>query len=88
MTDTQQTQIGAEDGRIEGVVKWFADERSYGFILGTDGIDYFCHLTGIRPTGTGLRGLTEGQRVTFKLKQGPRGMIADDVVPEADGNDG
>lgn len=63
-----------------GTVKWFNESKGYGFITPQDGgKDVFVHHSAI--TGTGFKTLTEGQRVTFDVKQGPKGLQAVDVTP-------
>jgi CspA family cold shock protein len=63
-----------------GTVKWFNESKGYGFITPQDGgKDVFVHHSAI--TGTGFKTLTEGQRVTFDVKQGPKGPQAVDVAP-------
>ena len=62
----------------KGTVKWFNDEKGYGFITGEDGKDMFVHFSAIQ--GEGFKSLDEGQAVTFDLQQGPRGMQAANVV--------
>lgn len=65
----------------QGTVKWFSDERGYGFISPDDGgKDLFVHHSGI--AGRGLRSLDEGARVTYEATQGRKGMQADNVLPE------
>ena len=61
-----------------GVVRWFSPERGYGFI-NLDGKDIYVHHTDI--VMEGYRSLNEGQDVTFRLENGPRGPIAKTVVP-------
>ena len=64
----------------EGVVKWFSQEKGYGFITPDDGgKDLFVHFSAIM--GTGFRNLTEGQRVSFEATEGPKGPQASDVNP-------
>jgi len=59
---------------------WFNESKGYGFITPQDGgKDVFVHHSAI--TGTGFKTLTEGQRVTFDVKQGPKGLQAVDVTP-------
>ena len=66
--------------REQGTVKWFNESKGYGFITPQDGgKDVFVHHSAI--TGTGFKTLTEGQRVTFDVKQGPKGLQAVDVTP-------
>ncbi len=62
-----------------GTVKWFDESKGYGFIKPEDGgKDVFVHHSAIR--GTGVKTLSEGQRVTFEVKQGPKGLQAVDVT--------
>lgn len=62
----------------EGTVKWFNDSKGYGFIEQTDGPDVFVHHSGIN--GTGFKSLSEGDRVTFDITQGPKGPAATNVT--------
>jgi cold shock CspA family protein len=67
-----------------GVVKWFSENRGYGFITPDgDGTDVFVHSTGIK--GTERQNLREGQRVEFEIIQGPKGPQAENVTPVAGG---
>jgi CspA family cold shock protein len=62
----------------QGTVKWFNDEKGYGFISPDDGgEDLFVHYSGIE--GDGFRTLDEGARVTFEKTQGKKGMQAVNV---------
>ena len=62
----------------QGTVKWFSDEKGYGFISTDDGgEDLFVHHTGI--AGTGFKSLEEGQKVTYEATQGRKGMQAEQV---------
>src|ERR671910_20919 len=64
----------------EGTVKWFSDEKGYGFISPDDGgEDLFVHHTGI--AGSGFKSLEEGQKVTYEATQGRKGMQAENVTP-------
>jgi CspA family cold shock protein len=59
----------------EGTVKWFNDEKGYGFIRPDDGgKDVFVHYLDIE--GSGFRSLEEGERVTFEVTQGGKGLQA------------
>ena len=74
-------QQGANEWRgklAEGVVKWFSDEKGYGFITPDDGgEDYFVHHSNIQMDG--FRRLEEGQRVSFDPAQGRKGPEATNV---------
>jgi CspA family cold shock protein len=62
----------------KGTVKWFNDAKGFGFITQDDGgADVFCHQTAIQATG--FRSLQEGQKVEFDVKQGPKGLQAENV---------
>ena len=61
----------------EGIVKWFNAEKGFGFISREDGEDVFVHYTAIQ--GSGYRSLEEGQRVTFEVVEGPKGLQAANV---------
>ena len=64
-----------------GSVKWFSDEKGYGFITPDDGSkDLFVHFSNIE--GDGFRSLTEGQRVSFETQEGRKGPEATAVRPE------
>jgi len=60
-----------------GIVKWFGDTKGYGFITQEDGTDIFVHYSSI--LGSGRRTLTEGQRVTYTVAQGQKGLEAQNV---------
>jgi len=64
--------------RITGTVKWFSDNKGYGFIQREGGEDVFVHFSAIQ--GDGFRTLDEGQQVEFTIQQGPKGLQAADVV--------
>lgn len=64
---------------INGTVKWFNDEKGYGFIAQESGPDVFVHYTAIN--GEGRRTLSEGQAVTMTVGQGQRGLQAEQVNP-------
>lgn len=66
------------DSLVSGVVKWFNDEKGYGFIAQENGADVFVHFRAIN--GTGRRSLNEGQKVTFQVTQGQKGPQADNVT--------
>ncbi|MFK0571457.1 cold-shock protein [Endozoicomonas sp.] len=63
-----------------GTVKWFNDEKGFGFIAQENGgPDVFAHFRQI--TGDGFKSLAEGQRVEFTITQGQKGPQAEDIRP-------
>ncbi len=62
----------------KGTVKWFSNQKGYGFITPEDGKDVFVHHTAIQ--GDGYKTLEEGQKVEFEIQQGPKGDQATNVV--------
>jgi cold shock protein len=64
----------------EGTVKWFSDDKGYGFITPDDaGKDLFVHHSAIQ--GNGFKSLTEGAKVSYDAEQGPKGPQAVNVQP-------
>jgi CspA family cold shock protein len=61
----------------QGTVKWFNNEKGYGFIAVDGGQDVFVHYSAIQSDG--YRSLDENQRVEFEVTQGPKGPQADAV---------
>lgn len=65
----------------QGKVKWFSNEKGYGFIEANDGEDVFVHFTGI--VGDGFKTLDEGDSVSFEITDGNRGPQAANVTKHA-----
>lgn len=63
---------------LNGTVKWFNDEKGYGFITADDGTDVFVHYTAIKEEGK-RKTLNEGQHVQFDVVDGPKGPQAANV---------
>jgi len=62
-----------------GTVKWFNDSKGFGFITPDDGgDDVFVHHTGIQAEG--FKSLSENDKVTYEVTQGPKGLSAEKVV--------
>ncbi len=67
---------------LNGTVKWFNDEKGYGFIQQEDGgKDIFVHFRQVNRTGDGRVSLAEGQKVTFEIGEGQKGPQAENVTP-------
>jgi CspA family cold shock protein len=65
--------------RTTGTVKWFNDDKGFGFITRDDGEkDVFCHHSVIQ--GQGFKSLPEGQKVEFDVVQGEKGPAAENVA--------
>jgi len=62
----------------KGKVKWFSNEKGYGFIAVESGKDVFVHHSAIQ--GEGYKTLSEGQEVEFEIQEGPKGEQAANVV--------
>lgn len=64
---------------VTGTVKWFNDEKGFGFIAQEGGKDVFVHFSAIN--GDGRKTLAEGQQVTMAVTQGQKGPQAENVTP-------
>ena len=73
-------EVRMSEERVSGTVKWFNDDKGFGFIEREDGKDVFVHHSAI--VAEGFRTLKEGQKVTMEVSQGQKGPQADNVVPE------
>ena len=62
----------------KGTVKWFNDQKGFGFITPESGSDVFVHHTAIQSNG--FKTLAEGQQVEFEITEGPKGKQAQNVV--------
>ncbi|EFF64038.1 MULTISPECIES: cold-shock protein [Turicibacter] len=63
---------------MKGTVKWFNEEKGFGFITAENGSDVFVHFSAIKADG--FKRLEEGQKVTFETAEGQRGLQAQNVV--------
>lgn len=64
----------------QGTVKWFNNDKGYGFINRESGDDVFVHFSAIQ--GDGFKSLEEGQHVTFDVEEGDRGLQAVNVIKD------
>ena len=63
---------------MKGTVKWFNEEKGFGFITAEDGKDVFAHFSQIKADG--FKKLTEGEEVTFGIVDGDKGPQASNIV--------
>ena len=63
---------------VKGTVKWFNNQKGFGFISPESGADVFVHHSAIQ--GDGYKSLDEGQKVEFEITTGPKGEQAQNVV--------
>jgi cold shock protein len=74
----RQNSQGQERKVMEkGTVKWFNESKGFGFIERENGEDVFVHFSAI--TGEGFKTLAEGDKVTFDVVKGPKGLQAENV---------
>ena len=69
---------GGTNIMAKGKVKWFSDQKGYGFITPESGNDVFVHHSSIQ--GEGYKTLAEGQEVEFQIEKGPKGEQATNVT--------
>ncbi|HEL1796663.1 cold-shock protein [Streptococcus suis] len=63
---------------VQGTVKWFNAEKGFGFIAQENGPDVFAHFSEIQSDG--FKSLEDGQKVTFEVEQGQRGLQATNIT--------
>ena len=64
--------------KVKGTVKWFNEDKGFGFIAQESGADVFAHYSSI--ASEGFKTLTEGQAVEFTVTQGAKGPQAENIV--------
>jgi len=64
----------------QGTVKWFNNEKGYGFISRNSGDDVFVHHSAIQ--GSGFKSLNEGDTIEFEVAKGPKGLQAQNEVKQ------
>ena len=73
-------EVDMSDQRVSGTVKWFNDDKGFGFIEREDGKDVFVHHSAIMMEG--FKTLKEGQKVTMEVTDGQKGPQAENVMAE------
>jgi CspA family cold shock protein len=73
-------EVDMSDQRVSGTVKWFNDDKGFGFIEREDGKDVFVHHSAIAMEG--FKSLKEGQKVTMEVTEGQKGPQAENVIAE------
>jgi CspA family cold shock protein len=76
----QQYEVDMAGERVSGTVKWFNDDKGFGFIAREGGQDVFVHHSAIQMEG--FKSLKEGQKVTLVVTQGQKGPQAEDVIAD------
>lgn len=74
----QKSKYGESKYMVNGTVKWFNDSKGFGFLEQENGEDVFVHFSAIN--GNGFKSLAEGDRVTFEVTKGPKGLQAANVT--------
>ena len=69
-------EVAMSQVKVEGSVKWFSDDKGFGFVQDEKGTDYFVHYSQIEAEAGAFRSLKEGQAVLFEAQEGPRGLFA------------
>lgn len=73
-----QEKVRGGNNLPEGTVKWFSDQKGFGFIEQESGDDLFVHFSEIQTDG--FKTLAEGQKVNFEPQEGPKGPQATNVT--------
>lgn len=71
-------QVYIMSNKVQGTVKWFNEDKGFGFIEQASGPDVFAHFRAIQ--GEGFKTLKEGQQVEFTIGQGQKGPQAENIV--------
>jgi CspA family cold shock protein len=76
--DIEEVDMSGE--RVTGTVKWFNDDKGFGFIEREGGQDVFVHHSAVQMEG--FKSLKEGQKVSMEVSQGEKGPQAENVIAE------